>query len=248
MENAMEVTELSKSYGTKKVLDGLTFSVKKGTVFGLLGANGAGKTTAIEGILGTRTLDGGTVKISGCDPKKDRKKLFQKIGVQFQEGDYQQDIKAGELYEEISCLYRERACGRELFERFGIGGKENLPVKMLSGGERQRLFLVLALAGKPEVVFLDELTTGLDLAARREVWQVLKELKGQGLTVLLTSHFMDEVEALCDQICILDRGKAASTGTVEEAKEQTGSATLEEAVLKIARLKTLDTSENRQED
>ena len=159
---------------------------------------------------------------------------FQKVGVQFQEGDYQPEIKVSEICEEIACLYDNPADWRELCERFGIGDKQKNAVKSLSGGERQRLFIVLALIPSPELVFLDELTTGLDAKARRTVWKILEELKMQGLTIFLTSHFMDEVEALCDEICILKKGKPVFCGTVEQAKEQSGCEKFEDAYLEFS--------------
>lgn len=231
MNEAVCVRELTKSYNEKTVLDGLELSVKAGTVFGLLGANGAGKSTTIECILGTKQADGGEVSLLGMDPKRQRKELFQRIGVQFQEGDYQQEIKVSELCEETACLYRSPADWKALCVRFGIGDKLKNAVKSLSGGERQRLFIVLALIPNPELVFLDELTTGLDARARREVWKALGELKEQGLTIFLTSHFMDEVEALCDEICILKKGRAVFYGTVEEAKRKCGCDKFEDAYL-----------------
>lgn len=212
----------------------LNLSVKHGTVFGLLGANGAGKSTTIECILGTKKADSGTVTLLGQDPKKSRRSLFQKIGVQFQEGDYQQEIKVQELCEETACLYRNPADWQALCAQFGIGDKLKNPVKSLSGGERQRLFIVLALIPDPELVFLDELTTGLDAKARRGVWKTLEKLKDQGLTIFLTSHFMDEVEALCDEICILKKGRPVFYGTVEQAKQQCGCQRFDDAYLMLS--------------
>lgn len=203
-------------------------------MFGLLGANGAGKSTAMECMLGTKTADSGAVRLLGQDPKRQRRELFEKIGVQFQEGDYQQEIKVFELCEETACLYRDPADWKELCSRFGIGDKLKNTVKSLSGGERQRLFIVLALIPDPELVFLDELTTGLDARARRSVWKTLTELKKQGLTIFLTSHFMDEVEALCDEICILKKGSAVFCGTVEEAKRKCGCEKFEDAYLMLS--------------
>ena len=234
MSEAIVVRGLTKHYGGKTVVDHLDLSVRSGTVFGLLGANGAGKSTAIECMLGTRRADAGTVRLLGQDPKKHRRTLFERIGVQFQEGDYQKEIKVSELCEETACLYRDPADWRALCEQFGIGDKANTPVKGLSGGECQRLFIVLALIGQPELVFLDELTTGLDVKARRGVWKTLEQLKEQGLTIFLTSHFMDEVEALCDEICILKKGTPVFRGTVEQAKTQCGCERFEDAYLQLS--------------
>lgn len=234
MQTAIEVKHLSKSYGNHLAVDNISLSAECGTVFGLLGANGAGKSTTIECILGTRNADSGTVTVLGYDPKKDRRSLFQKVGVQFQECDYQPEIKVFELCEETACLYKNPADWKELCVQFGIGDKIKSAVKNLSGGERQRLFIVLALIPKPKLVFLDELTTGLDVRARREVWKILSDLKNKGLTIFLTSHFMDEVEALCDEICILKQGKIVFYGTVEQAKEKSGCEKFEDAYLTIS--------------
>lgn len=233
-EEAIKVTNLRKSYNGKVVVDNLSLSVKTGMVFGLLGANGAGKSTTIECILGTKQADSGEVSVLGLNAKKDRKKLFQEVGVQFQEGDYQPEIKVFELCEEIECLYKNPADWRQLCERFGIGDKLKNAVKSLSGGERQRLFIVLALIPNPKLVFLDELTTGLDAKARRTVWKILEDLKKQGLTIFLTSHFMEEVEALCDEICILKQGETVFCGTVEQAKSESGCEKFEDAYLKFS--------------
>ncbi len=217
MNYAIQVERLSKSYGNLLAVNDLSFRVERGTVFGLLGANGAGKSTTIECILGTKKLDSGNAWILGCNPWTERRQLFERVGVQFQEANYQEKITVSELCEVTASLYQSAASYRDLLKRFGIAEKGKTMVKELSGGQRQRLFIVLALIPNPEVVFLDELTTGLDPHARREVWSLLSELNSQGLTVLLTSHFMDEVVTLCSRICILNHGKSVFLGTVEEA-------------------------------
>ena len=234
MSEAIFAEGLTKVYGGRTVVDHLDLSVKSGTVFGLLGANGAGKSTTIECLLGTKQADAGTVRLLGQDPRKKRRALFERIGVQFQAGDYQKEIRVSELCEETASLYRSPADWRKLCSQFGIGDKAGAAVKSLSGGERQRLFIVLALLPNPELVFLDELTTGLDARTRRDVWKTLEELKRQGLTIFLTSHFMDEVEALCDEICILKKGKAVFYGTVEDAKRTCGCDRLEDAYLMLS--------------
>ncbi|WMJ84029.1 ABC transporter ATP-binding protein [Oscillospiraceae bacterium LTW-04] len=231
MGEVIKVSQLYKSYGGLSVVSGLTFSVGRGEVFGLLGANGAGKSTSIECILGTKKPDSGIVSILDLDPKIQRKQLFEKVGVQFQEANYQEKIRVDELCQVTASLYRESANYRELLQTFGILDKSQNAVKDLSGGQRQRLFIVLALISKPEVIFLDELTTGLDAKARRDVWKILADLKSKGLSILLTSHFMDEVEALCDNICILKAGKTVFYGTVSEAISQSPHKKLEDAYL-----------------
>ncbi len=217
MNEIISVKQLSKSYGGLTAVQGLDLSVTQGTVFGLLGANGAGKSTTIECMLGTRKFDAGTVSILGMNPLLQRKRLFENVGVQLQEANYQDKVTVAELCEVTQSLYRNAADYGELLKQFGIFDKAKSMVGELSGGQRQKLFIVLALIPQPKVVFLDELTTGLDAKARREVWKILSDLKEKGLTIFLTSHFMDEVEALCDWVCILKKGKSVFYGTVEEA-------------------------------
>ena len=231
MEEVIRVENLSKSYGRIRAVDNFSFSVRSGTVFGLLGANGAGKSTVIECVLGTRKADNGTISVMGMNPVSDRKTLFEQVGVQFQQSYFQENIKVGELCEVTASLYRLPAEYKTLLRRLGIDDKAEKPVKELSGGEQQRLFIVLALIPDPKVVFLDELTTGLDARARRKVWMILEELKKEGLTILLTSHFMDEVEVLCDEICILKAGRPVFSGSVKEAIRQSPHERFEDAYL-----------------
>ena len=217
METTIKVQNLCKSYGNIPAIKDINISVNQGEVFGLLGANGAGKSTTIECILGTKIAEKGTVSILGMNPISDRKKLFENVGVQFQESNYQDKVTVSELCEVTQSLYKSAANYTDLIEQFGLTDKLKSLVSELSGGQRQKLFIVLALIPNPKVVFLDELTTGLDTKARREVWHCLSRLKEQGLTIFLTSHFMDEVEALCDRIAILKKGQIVFTGTVTEA-------------------------------
>ncbi len=217
METTVEVKKLCKSYDQVKAVENVSISICRGEVFGLLGANGAGKSTTIECVLGTKKQDGGTVSILGMAPQKERKKLFERVGVQFQEANYQDKIRVAELCEVTASLYKAPLNYVTLLKQFGLSDKLKSFVSELSGGQKQRLFIVLALIPNPEVVFLDELTTGLDAKARRDVWKSLSELKAKGITILLTSHFMDEVEALCDKIMILKKGKCSFYGTVQEA-------------------------------
>jgi ABC-2 type transport system ATP-binding protein len=165
------------------------------------------------------------------NPINNRKELFQKVGVQFQEVNYQNEITVGELCEETSSLYNDSEDWHKLLTQFGISDKIKSAVKNLSGGQRQRLFIVLALIPKPQVVFLDELTTGLDTKARRDVWTILKNLKQKGLTIFMTSHFMDEVEELCDEICILKQGRTVFYGTVADAINSSPCDNFEDAYL-----------------
>ncbi|XID90572.1 ABC transporter ATP-binding protein [Paenibacillaceae bacterium WGS1546] len=231
MQITIKVENLSKSYAKVKAVDRLHLAICRGEVFGLLGANGAGKSTAMECMLGTKQPDSGTVTILGMDPQKERKKLFEKVGVQFQEANYQDKIKVAELCEVTASLYQTAADYTSLLQQFGLSDKLKSQVSELSGGQKQRLFIVLALIPNPEVVFLDELTTGLDARARRDVWKSLSDLKARGLTIVLTSHFMDEVEALCDNIMILKKGKSIFYGTVQEAIAASPHEKLEDAYL-----------------
>lgn len=231
MQEVIKVEHITKSYNKLLAVNDVSFTISRGKVFGLLGANGAGKSTTIECILGTKKADSGQVSILGMHPLANRKKLFEKVGVQFQETNYQEQITVGELCEVTACLYRDAANQLDLLTQFGIADKQKSPVCDLSGGQKQRLFIVLALIPKPEVVFLDELTTGLDAKARREVWKILSDLKKKGLTILLTSHFMDEVEALCDQICILKKGEIVFYGTVADAIKNSPHDQFEDAYL-----------------
>lgn len=189
METIIKVEKLSKSYAHIQAVENLDISICRGEVYGLLGANGAGKSTAIECILGTKKQDSGTVSILGMNPCTDRSKLFEKVGVQFQEANYQDKITVAELCEVTQSLYKTSSGYSNLLKQFGISEKLKSPVSELSGGQKQRLFIVLALIPDPEVVFLDELTTGLDAKARRDVWNCLSDLKAKGLTILLLSFY-----------------------------------------------------------
>lgn len=231
MKPTLKAENLCKSYHGLPVVENLNIEVYRGEVFGLLGANGAGKSTSIECLLGTRRAEKGTVSILGMDPAADRKKLFEHVGVQFQEANYQDRITVEELCEEIQSLYKKAKDYKNLLQQFQLSEKKKSPVSELSGGQKQRLFILLALIPDPEVVFFDELTTGLDAKARRDVWKYLAELKRKGLTVLLTSHFMDEVEFLCDRIMILKKGRTVFYGTVKEAIEASPYEKLEDAYL-----------------
>ncbi|BCJ93859.1 ABC transporter ATP-binding protein [Anaerocolumna cellulosilytica] len=231
METTIKVDKLCKSYDHVNVVENINISINRGDVFGLLGANGAGKSTTIECILGTKKQDSGTVSILGMNPQKDRKKLFEKIGIQFQEASYQDKIKVAELCEVTASLYKTSQNYLSLLHQFGLSDKKKSQVSELSGGQKQRLFIVLALIPDPEIVFLDELTTGLDAKARRDVWNSLLALKAKGITILLTSHFMDEVEVLCDKIMILKNGKNIFCGTVSEAVKASPYDKFEDAYL-----------------
>lgn len=231
MNEIIKVEHLSKSYEHIEALKDMSFTVSKGEVFGILGPNGAGKSTCIETMLGVQKADGGHVELMGLDPINDRRMLFENVGVQFQESHYQDQIKVNEICKMTYALYKNARNWEELLKDFYMDEHKHQYVKDLSGGQRQRLALVLALIPDPKVVFLDELTTGLDPRVRKDVWKLLLKLKKEGLTIILTSHFMEEVEILCDRISILDHGDVVFMGTVEEAKAMSNKKTLEDAYL-----------------
>ena len=230
-EPAVSVRNLTKSFSGRRVVDDLSFDVQKGEVFALLGHNGAGKSTTIDLILGLKAPDGGSAKILGMDAAKHRRQVFERVGVQLQNTQYQPSITVEEACIEYASLYAAPADYPKLLEQFGLGMLRKSFVSKLSGGERQKLSVVLALIGSPEIVFLDELTTGLDVVARREVWRTLKQLKERGLTIFLTTHYMEEAEALCDRVCIIKSGKKMEEGTIGEVVAASGQKNLEEAYL-----------------
>lgn len=231
MSTCITVDGLTKSYAGRTVVDHLSFAVQQGEVFGLLGHNGAGKSTTIELLLGLKKQEQGKATILGMEPATNRKKLFERVGVQFQSSNYQCNIRVDEACQERALLYAHSADYRELLKQFGIEHLEKSPVNKLSGGEKQKLSVVLALVGKPEIVFLDELTTGLDVAARHEVWRTLKGLKEKGLTIFLTTHYMEEAENLCDHLCLMKNGRKVAEGTVQEIVEKSPYDNLENAYL-----------------
>lgn len=200
----------------------------------MLGHNGAGKSTTIECILGTKAFEQGEVTVLSKNPMQSRKQLFQRIGIQFQNAAYQYKIKVKEICEINHSLYKMASDWELMLEEFGLGNKANSFVADLSGGEQQKLFIILAVMHNPELVFLDELTTGLDPKARRDVWKYIHGLKAKGATIFLTSHYMDEVENLCDQVAILKHGKILVSGTVNELIAQSGQSSMDEAFLYFA--------------
>ena len=213
MTAVIEVRGLTKRYVGRAVVDGISFRVDQGEIFGILGPNGAGKTTAVECLEGLRKRDGGQVRILGLDPKADGRRLHQRIGVQLQETQLQDKLKVREALELYASFYPDPADWRELLDRWGLAGKSGTSFGKLSGGQKQRLFIALALVGNPDVVFLDELTAGLDPGARRATWDLIRAVRASGVTVVLVSHFMDEVEELCDRVAILERGRIAALDT-----------------------------------
>ena len=230
-EQCIQVKNLTKSFSGRKVINDLSFEVNKGEVFALLGHNGAGKSTTIDLILGLKSPDDGNATILGMDAAKHRKKVFEKVGVQLQHTEYQNMMTVEEACMEYASLYERPSDYKELLHSFGLSDLQKSYINKLSGGEKQKLSVVLALIGNPEIVFLDELTTGLDVAARREVWRTLKHLKEKGLTIFLTTHYMEEAQALCDHVCLIKSGEKVIEGSIAEIVNASGKTDLEEAYL-----------------
>lgn len=230
----LTVRNLSVTYGTKEAVDNISFSVEEGNVIGLLGANGAGKSSTIAAVLGIEKSNYEELIMLGKSPILQRKEVFQEVGVQLQETNFQDKLTVREACEQWESLYKQTAEVPQLLQTFGLVGKETQLVKSLSGGERQRLAVLLALISNPKLVFLDELTTGLDTKARRMLWKQLLAMKEKGLAIVLTSHYMDEVEALCDKILILKEGKTVFHGTIQEAIYASKKTSLESAYLYFA--------------
>lgn len=230
----LTVKNLSVTYGAKTAINNISFSVEPGEVIGLLGANGAGKSSTIAAVLGIEKSHFKELTMLGKSPILHRKEVFQEVGVQFQETNFQDKLIVREACEQWASLYRQTADVPLLLQTFGLVGKETQLVKSLSGGERQRLAVLLALINNPKLVFLDELTTGLDTKARRMLWKQLLAMKEKGLAIVLTSHYMDEVEVLCDKILILKDGETVFQGTIQEAIQLSGKSTLEDAYLHFA--------------
>ena len=216
MHTAVDVSAIRKTYGATVAVDDVSFTVDSGEIFGLIGPNGAGKTTTMECVEGLRTPDRGAVSVLGMHPTRDRYALQQRIGVQLQEAQLQKRIKVSEAVAFWASLYREPANGDLLIEQLGLSDKRNAWFMTLSGGQKQRLFIALALINDPELVFLDELTTGLDPQARRAIWDLVRGIRQRGKTVFLTTHLMEEAERLCDRVAIIDHGRIVDVGPPAE--------------------------------
>lgn len=233
MNPIIKINNLTKSYGNKLAVNKLNLTVNKGEIYGLIGPNGAGKSTTIDCLLGIKKKDSGSVSLLGLNPVKERKELFAQIGVQFQSTTYPDLIKVKEICQMMASLYTSTVSYDLLLEQFGMADKANQMVASLSGGERQKLSVLISLLNKPKIIILDELTTGLDPSARREVWHLLKALQEKGLTILLTSHFMDEVAYLCDHVMIINEGVTVAEGTVPELKALYNTDNLEDVYLNL---------------
>lgn len=212
----IKVDSLCVKYKDFCAVDGISLHIKEKEIFGIIGMNGAGKTSTVECIEGLRKYESGKISICGLDPIKDRKRVHELIGIQLQDTSYQSNAKVCELCELFSTFYSDPIPYKQLLEKMGLWEKRKTMISKLSGGQRQKLSIVLALIGKPKVLFLDELTTGLDPNSRHQMWDLLKDLKKQGLTIVLISHFMDEVQAVCDRIAIMDKGKILIVGAIED--------------------------------
>jgi ABC-2 type transport system ATP-binding protein len=215
MPTVIEVKNLQKTYRDINAVDDISFEVNEGEIFGMVGPNGAGKTTTIECIEGLRRTDGGNVKLHGMDPYINRQAVARKIGIQLQESALPPRLRVGEALELFSSFYEHRANAEELLTRLGLTEKRTAAYSKLSGGQKQRLFIALALVNQPEMVFFDELTTGLDPQARRSMWDLVRQVRDNGCTVFLTTHFMEEAERLCDRVLIIDHGKIVALDTPE---------------------------------
>lgn len=212
---AIEVRSLAKSYGRLRAVDGVDFTVRAGEIFGLVGPNGAGKTTTIECLEGLRGADAGEIRVLGLDPRRDGQALRERIGVQLQQSALPDDMKVWEALDLFASYYRRPAPWGPLLERLEIADKRNARFAKLSGGQKQRLFIALALVNDPELVFLDELTTGLDPHARRSMWDLVRGIRERGKTVFLTTHYMEEAEQLCDRVLVVDHGRVVALDSPE---------------------------------
>ncbi len=210
------VSHLRKVYGSTVAVEDVSFEVFEGEIFGLIGPNGAGKTTTMECAEGISAADGGTATVLGLDPRRNSYALQERIGIQLQEAQLQKRIRVGEAIDLWSSLYRRTVDGHALLEQLGLVEKRNATFMSLSGGQKQRLFIALALVNDPELVFLDELTTGLDPQARRAIWDLVTAIRDRGKTVFLTTHLMEEAERLCDRVGIIERGRLIELGTPAE--------------------------------
>jgi ABC-2 type transport system ATP-binding protein len=213
MGAVIEVDNLRKRYGDHQAVADVSFQVRQGEIFGLLGRNGAGKTTTVECLQGLRRADGGRVRVLGLDPQRQTRQLRRRIGCQLQEAALPDRLKVWEALDLFASLAPAGPDWRALMAQWGLAGKAKASFASLSGGQRQRLFVALALVNDPEVVFLDELTQGLDPSARRVAWGLIRAIRDRGATVVLVTHFMEEAEALCDRVAVVEGGRVVAADT-----------------------------------
>ena len=219
--SAIEVKDLKKTYGTTRAVDGISLTVGQGEIFGMLGPNGAGKTTTTEILEGLRPPDSGMVRVLGMDVAREPRKIKERIGVQLQSTALYPNLTVREVLDLFDSFYHGETRGAgELIEMMNLGEKQNTRSKDLSGGQRQRLSVALALINKPEILFLDEPTTGLDPQARRSLWEVIRAVNRGGTTVFLTTHYMDEAETLCQRVAVVDRGRIIALDSPQELIRQ----------------------------
>jgi ABC-2 type transport system ATP-binding protein len=209
----IDVEHVRKQYGEKVAVDDVSLSVEEGEIFGILGRNGAGKTTTVECIVGLRKPDRGRIRVLGTDPWRGGPGLRERVGVQLQESALQDKLTVAEAIDLYGSFYRTPADGRALLDVLGLAGERNTRYRKLSGGQKQRLSIALALIGRPRIAVLDELTTGLDPAARRGTWGLIEDIRRQGVTIVLVSHFMEEAERLCDRVAMIEAGRVAAIGS-----------------------------------
>lgn len=217
---AIQVQHLVKRYGALTAVDDISFEVQRGQVFGLLGPNGAGKTTSVECIEGLRAPDGGDIRVLGLDARKDLQPIKERIGIQLQTTGLYPKLAVREVIELFASFYTRRLPTEHVIEMTGLQERVNARTKDLSGGQKQRLSVALALVNDPDLLFLDEPTTGLDPQARRNLWDVIEHLQAQGKTILLTTHYMEEAEQLCDRIAVMDHGKIIALDTPDALVRQ----------------------------
>jgi ABC-2 type transport system ATP-binding protein len=234
MANAiLQVENLVKRYGDVEAVRGVSFNVEEGEVFGLLGPNGAGKTSTVEILEGLRTADSGRVSVCGLDPERDSNALKHEIGAALQATSLPDKLRVMEALRLFASFYRRRRNPEELLKRFGLEEKRNTFYNQLSGGQKQRLALAMALVNDPKVLFFDEPTAGLDPQVRREIYDIIEELRQEKKTVLLTTHYIEEAEKLCDRVAIVDHGRVIAQGTPRELKQRSAGTTRIE--LRLAR-------------
>src|SRR5579864_4204405 len=229
----LEVQNLVKNYGDVQAVRGVSFNVEEGEVFGLLGPNGAGKTTTVEILEGLRDPDSGTVRVCGLDPQVSGRELKHEIGASLQSTSLPDKLRVMEALRLFAGFYRRRRDPEDLLKRFGLEEKRNTFYSKLSGGQKQRLALAMALVNEPRVLFFDEPTAGLDPQVRREIYTIIEELKKERKTILLTTHYIEEAEKLCDRVAIVDQGRVVTQGTPRELKQRSAGTTRIE--LRLAR-------------
>lgn len=212
----IEAEGLVKRYGTLTAVDGISLQVKAGEIFGIVGPNGAGKTSTVECLQGLRRADSGQLRVLGLDPERDQHELRRRIGSQLQEAALPDRMKVWEALDLFASIRSDGPDWRSLLDTWGLAHRAQTAFAALSGGEQQRLFVALALVNDPEVVFLDELTQGLDPVARRTTWGLIRDIRDRGVTVVLVTHYMDEVEALCDRVAVIDHGRIVAIGSPGE--------------------------------